>query len=82
MWAKAQFDSHSCGAVLTTAVSSLDRLTQKIHLWNQTLSTLAVMQPKLCRFECLPAPPHAQKKQPILAVGGGTPTMFGMDIVA
>jgi len=31
MWADAQLDGRMCGAVLTTAMSWSDRLTQKTH---------------------------------------------------
>jgi len=30
----------------------------------------------------LPAPPHAPREQPFSVVGGGTPTVLGMDVVA
>jgi len=47
--------------------------------------SLAIIQPKLYRFERLGAllsPPHAPKEQPILAVGGVTPPVHGVDVVS
>jgi len=43
---------------------------------------LAVIQPKLYRFERLPSPAHAPREQPISAVGNEMSTIFGMDIAA
>ena len=47
-------------AVPTAAVSSLDRFTRKPHPLESNIESLAVVHPKLHRFQALLAPPHAQ----------------------
>ena len=63
-------------------MSSSDRLTRKNSPLKSNIESLADIQPKLYRFERLPAPPHALMEQPNSAVGGGTHTIFVVDVVA
>ena len=52
MWANAQLDSRPHGAVLTSAMSSSDRLTRKTDpRTKHRVATIAVIQPKLYRVE-------------------------------
>jgi len=57
-------------------MSSLDRLTWKTPRFEHRV--ISCYTAKLYLFEGLPAPPHAPREQPISAMGGGTPTIFGI----
>ena len=72
----AQLHSRPRGPVLTMAMSSLDRLTWKTPRFEHRV--ISCYTAKLYLFEGLPAPPHAPREQPISAMGGGTPTIFGI----
>ena len=52
-------DNRPRGAIPTVAMSSSDRFNWKTHPLESNTESLAVIQPKLYRFERLPAPLHA-----------------------
>ena len=64
-----------------SAMSSLDSLTPKTHPLELNSESLAAIQPKLYRFKVYVAQPTPPRGQPISEMGGGTPSMFGMDIL-
>jgi len=83
MWANVQLGSRPRGAVPTVAISSSDKVTRKTHGTPRIKHRVAsCYTAKLYRFERLLASPHAPREQSITAVGGGTPTVFGMDVLA
>jgi len=77
MWANAQLHSHLRGAVLTEAVSSSNRSTLKLNTRVACCHTAEVIS--IQTFTCHTLCP---KEQPISAVSGGIPNVFGMDVVA
>lgn len=82
MWANAQLDGRPRGAVSIVAMSSSDRLTRKPipRIKHRVTSCHTAEVTAIRTFSCLIS--HAPSKHPISVVGSGTPTVFGIDIVA
>ena len=81
MWANAQLGSCLCGAVPTTAVSWLDRLTQKPtpRIKHRVASCHTAEVMSIGTFTCLTSYPKGTTNLNHLR---WNLTMFGMDVVA
>jgi len=61
-------------------MSSSDSLIPKTHPYNQQL-VASCHTGEVISIEILLAPPKTQEDSRFLRWGGGTPTMFGMDVL-